>query len=239
MQNLTRNQRRRVDRAITAAKGDPKKPQSVQASIPYIAMYPDGLCKVTDRLYSKTLEFLDVNYMLADKEEQTSIFENLCDLYNYFDPSISVQETFISRRAAKEEFQKAIDIPLVNDELDPIREEYGGVIKLQHEKGNNGLVRTKYITVAIEADSLKMAKSRLARIEIDLLNLFKLMGASARALSGKERLSTLHSILHLGTTEPFNFDWDWLSKTGMSIKDYISPTSFHFGRDAHSAWVGK
>jgi len=227
--NLTRSQRRRVDKAVIAAKGDPGKPTSVQASIPYLAMYPDGVCRVTDRLYSKTLEFSDVNYMLASKDEQTAIFENLCDFYNYFDPSISVQETFISRRAAKVESVKAIAIPPANDEFNYIRAEYSGILKSQLEKGNNGLVRTKYLTFSIEADNLKMAKSRLTRIELDIMNHYKLMGAAARPLSGKERLAALHGVLHLGTTEPFAFEWDWLSKTGMSTKDYIAPTSFHFG----------
>ena len=226
---ISRSQRRRVEKAITTAKGDPNKPQSVQSSIPYVAMYPDGVCHVSDKRYSKTIEFSDVNYMLASKDEQTAIFEGLCDFYNYFDPSISVQQTFISRRAAKEEFHKAISIPSANDEFNHIRDEYGGILKTQLEKGNNGLVRTKYLTFSIEADSLKMAKSRLGRIEMDILNHYKLMGAAARALNGKERLAAMHGVLHLGTTEAFNFEWDWLPKTGMGTKDYISPTSFHFG----------
>jgi len=231
--------RRRVDKAITAAKGDPAKPTSVQASIPYLAMYPDGVCRVTERFYSKTLEFSDVNYMLADKDEQTAIFEGLCDFYNYFDPSISVQETFICHRAAKEDFHKAIEIPLVGDDSDYIRDEYDGILKTQLEKGNNGLVRTKYLTFGIEADSPQMAKSRLARIETDILNHFKMMGAAAYSLSGKERLAAMHSVLHLGTTERFAFDWDWLAKTGMSTKDYIAPTSFHFGEGRTFRMGGK
>jgi len=222
-------QKKEIAAAITAAKGDPKKPQSVQASIPYRAMYPDGLCRVTEKLYSKTVEFADVNYMLAGKDEQTAIFEGICDLYNYFDPSISVQETFISRRAGKDEFQKAIAIPPADDEFNHIRDEYDGILKTQLEKGNNGLVRTKYLTFGIEAGSPQMAKSRLARIETDILNHFKIIGAAARPLNGKERLAALHSVLHLGTSEQFAFEWDWLSKTGLSTKDYISPTSFHFG----------
>jgi len=226
---LSKEQRRQIEAAILAAKGDPNRPTSVQASIPYRAMYPDGVCHVAGKLYSKTIEFFDVNYMLAGKDEQTAIFEGLCDFYNYFDPSISVQQTFISRRAAKEEFHKAIDIPRVGDNFDHIRDEYGGILKSQLEKGNNGLVRTKYLTFAVEADSLKMAKSRLGRIEMDIINHFKMMGAGARPLSGKERLAALHGVLHLGTTEQFNFDWDGLYKTGLSTKDFISPTSFHFG----------
>jgi len=221
--------RRQIDAAVAAAKGDPDKPESVQASIPYIAMYPDGVCRVTDKLYSKSIEVSDLSYMLASDDEQTAIFENLCDFYNYFDPSISLQQTFVNRRAAKEEFHKAIDIPLTGDGLDHNREEYSGILRAQHENGSNGLVRTKYFTFAIEADSLKTAKARLDRIETDILGLLRQVGVSAHPMDGKERLAAIHSVLHLGTTERFMFEWDYLHKTGMSTKDFIAPTSFHFG----------
>jgi len=237
--NLSRSQKRQIEKTIIAAKGDPDKPVSVQASIPYLAMYPDGVCRVTERLYSKTIEYEDVNYMLAGKDEQTAIFENLCDLHNYFDPSIAVQETFISQKIAKNEFYSVIEIPPADDGFNHIRDELSGILKKQHEQGNNGLARTKYLTFAIEADNLKTAKSRLARIETDLLNHYKVLGAAAWPLDGKERLAAMHSILHLGTAEPFAFEWDWLSKTGMGTKDYIAPTSFHFGEGRSFRMGGK
>ena len=236
---LSRKQRRQLDTAAANANRDLDKSASVQASIPYLAMYPDGVCKVTDKLYSKSVEFFDVNYMLAGKDDQTAIFEGLCDFYNYFDPSISVQETFISRRAAKEEFHKAIDIPFAKDQFDHIRDEYGGILRTQLEKGNNGLVRTKFLTFAIEADGLKTAKSRLGRIEMDIINNFKLLGAAARPLDGKERLAALHSVLHLGTTERFAFQWEGLQRSGMNTKDFIAPESFHFGEGRTFRMGGK
>lgn len=226
---LTAGQRRQINAAVKAAKGDPAKPQSVQASIPYITMYPDGLCRVTERVYSKTVKFEDISYQLAGKDEQTATFERLCDFYNYFDSSIGIQETFVSRRAAKEDFHKAIEIPSAGDEFDDIREEYGSILSSQLKRGSNGLVRSKYLTFAIEADDMRSAKSRLARIETDVLNHFKMMGVSARPLDGKQRLSAMHGILHIGGTERFDFEWDYPAKTGLSTKDYIAPPSFHFG----------
>lgn len=214
---LTKKQQKQVDAAIFAAKGDPERPGSVQTSIPYLAMYPDGVCRVTERLYSKSIEFFDVNYTLAGKDEQTAIFEGICDLYNYFDPSISVQQTYINRRADKRDFQKSIEIPPADDEFNHIRDEYRGILKSQFERGNNGLVRSKYLTFAIEADDPKTAKSRLARIETDIIGHFRSIGAAARPQSGKERLSALHSVLHLGTSERFMFEWDGLYKTGMIL----------------------
>jgi type IV secretory pathway VirB4 component len=234
---LTLNQRRRIDKAVKAAKGDVERPTSTQASIPYLAMYPDGLCRVTDALYSRTIMFEDISYALASKDAQTAIFERLCDFYNYFDSTVAVQETFVARRAARSEFERTIEIPVAGDGFDGIRAEYGSILKAQLEGGNNGMVRTKYLTFAIEADTLKSARSRLARIEADVLNHFKMIGAVAQPMSGKERLSSLHGILHLGDTEPFAFEWAWLPRTGTSTKDYIAPSSFHFG-EARSFQMG-
>ena len=236
---LSLSQRWRIDKLITAAKGNPNKPQSVQMSIPYLAMYPDGVCEVTDRLYSKTIEFADRSYELDSQEEQTATFENLCNLYNYFDPSISVQQTFINRHVAKDELHQAVYMPLSNDDqLNHNREEYNDIIRGQLEK-NNCLARTKHLTFAIEADSLKQAKSRLDKIEKDILNHFKRIGTTAKILNGKERLAVLHNMLHLGTTEPFAFEWDWLAQSGMSTKDYIAPTSFYFGEGRNFRIGGK
>ena len=236
---LTRDQQRRIDQAITAARNDTGGKQSAQASIPYIAMYPDGICRVTDRLYSKTIEYEDVNYQLESEDGRGAIYGSICSLYNYFDPSIGVQETFINRMAAKEEFYSAVGIPPAGDCADYIREEYSGILKRQYEQGNNGIRRTKLFTFAVEADSLKMAGARLARIEADILSHFKGLGSTARALPGKERLGAMHSILHLGTTDRFAFEWDWIAKTGMGTKDFIAPTSFHFGEGRSFRTGGK
>ncbi|GHU79980.1 hydrolase [Clostridia bacterium] len=225
--NLTGRQRREIAAAVKTAKGD-GKPHTAQASIPYLAMYPDGVCRVTERLYSKTIEYADTNYQLAGNDEKTAIYETLCDFYNYFDASIAVQQTFVSRKSSGD-VPKNIEIPNQGDDFDHIRDEYGGILKSAYAKGNNGQEKTKCLTFSVEADNLKMAKARLVRIETDVLNHYKMMGAAARTLDGKERLAALHGVFHLGGRERFAFEWDWLSKTGMSTKDYVAPTSFDFG----------
>ena len=61
-------------------------------------MYPDGLCKLDDHTWSKCIEFEDVNYQLAKPDDQTAIFEALCDMYNAHDASIGMQLSLVSRR---------------------------------------------------------------------------------------------------------------------------------------------
>jgi len=236
---MTRAQKKSIEIAVADARRELDRSNSVQASIPYLALYPDGICKVTNKLYSKTIEFFDVSYMLAGKDEQTAVFEGLCDLYNYFDPSIQVQETFISRTVAKDVLHKAIYIPTTGDRYEEYRKEYSSILKSQLEQGNNGIVRFKYLTFGIEADNLNTARSRLGRIEIDIINLLKQMGASAKSLNGKERLAVLHGVLHLGSTDRFVFDWNDMQRSGLSTKDYIAPTSMRFAEGRTFQMGGK
>lgn len=148
-------------------------PRTAQQSIPYKEMYRDGICRIDGRLYTKTVQFFDINYQLAQADDKTQIFEGYCDFLNYFDASIHVQLTFINQRANMQDFARSIDIPIRGDEYDEIRKEYGDMLKGQLQKGNNGLAKRKYITFGIEADDLRTAKMRLERIETDVLANFK------------------------------------------------------------------
>ena len=225
---LSREERNRIESAIARAKRDSKVPTTAQQTIPYLRMHADGICQATDALYTKTIQFQDINYQLAQNEDKTAIFDGWCDFLNYFDSSIRFQFSFLNLSASIEEFEQSILIPDQNDDFDDIREEYANMLRGQLAKGNNGLSKTKFITFGIEAENLRTAKPRLERIENDLLNSFKRLGVAANPLSGKDRLKLVHSIYHLDGQERFLFDWDWLPLSGLSTKDYIAPSSFDF-----------
>jgi len=200
-------------------------------------MWPDGVCRVTDKYYTKTIQFQDINYQLAQNEDKTSIFEGWSDFLNYFDSSIHLQFSFLNLTAGAENFEQSIIIPDRDDGFDDIRKEYAEMLQNQLAKGNNGLVKKKYITFGIEAANIKEAKPRLERIEIDLMNNFKRLGVSASPLNGKERLKVMYDMFHMDNQSPFRFNWDWLAPTGLSTKDFIAPSSFDF-RDRHSFGFG-
>ena len=232
---LTRAERKQIEAVIRQAKGDGKA-HTVQDSIPFQNMFPDGLCRLEGGAFSKTIAFEDVNYRLAGPEDQRSIFESLCDFYNGYDPSIGVQVSLDSRSggsAADEMF----GIRRQGNDLDPIRDEAVDILRMQYKRGNNGYVKTKYVTLTIEAENLPAARARFARIETDTLNRFKVMGAAAHVLDGKERLELLYNILHPEGGQ-FAFEWDWLPASGLSVKDFISPSSFHFG-ETRTFRIGK
>ena len=225
---LSAQEKKRIVMQKKKDKKAKKIPKSAQQSIPYVEMCRDGICKVNHRLYTKTIRFNDINYQLAQNEDKTAIFENWCDFLNYFDSSIFFQLSFINQRTSINEFKKQVHIPDQDDAFNDIRREYSDMLQNQLTKGNNGLIKRKYITFGIEADSLRAAKAKLDRIETDILNNFKTLGVTTEPLSGYERLKVLHDVFNMDSNEPFRFSFDMVARTGLSSKDFIAPTSFDF-----------
>ena len=201
-------------------------------------MFPDGICRVTDSYYTKTVQFQDINYQLNQNEDKTAIFDGWCDFLNYFDCSVRFQLSFVNMSANKDNYARYITISPQGDDFDSIRLEYTQMLQNQLARGNNGLIKTKYLTFGVEADGLKAAKPRLERIETDILNNFKRLGVAAEPMNGMERLRLLHGMLHMDEQEPFRFSWDWLAPSGLSVKDFIAPSSFEF-RTGRSFGVGR
>ena len=235
---LSRADRKQIEAAIAKAKNTDKRHKSAQDSIPFQRMFPDGICRVTDYYYSKTVQFQDINYQLNQNEDKTAIFDSWCDFLNYFDSSIHFQLSFVNLAANKDSYAQTIAIPPRADAFNQLRTEYTKMLQTQLARGNNGLVKTKFITFGVEADNLKTAKPRLERIEIDILNNFKRLGVQAEPLNGHDRLKLMHDVLHMDEQEPFRFSWDWLAPSGLSVKDFIAPSSFEF-RTGSSFAVGK
>lgn len=236
---LTREEKAQIREIMARAHKQGKQPATAQQTIPYDRIWPDGICLTNGTRYTKTLQFQDINYQLAQNEDKTAIFDGWCDFLNYFDSSIHFQLSFLNVAVGIDAFEQSISIPLQGDDFDSIREEYAVMLQNQLAKGNNGLVKTKFLTFGIEAENIKVAKPRLERIEIDILNNFKRLGVAADSLNGKERLRLLHSIFHMDTKEKFAFDWDWLPRSGLSTKDFIAPTGFEFRNGRRFRMGGK
>jgi hypothetical protein len=149
-------------------------------------MYRDGICRVDDNRYSKTIAFQDINYQLAQNEDKSQIFESFCDFLNYFDSTRPFQQTFSNQYGDVAEFENSITISDQDDAHNEDRREYSDMLKNQLSKGNNGIIKTKYVTISVEAGSLKEAKTRIERVEVDALNNFKTLGVKAHSLTGKD-----------------------------------------------------
>ena len=200
---------------------------SAQDSIPMEQMFKDGICKVKDSFYSKTIRFQDINYLLNTKEDQTAVFNGWSAFLNSFDPSVKFQLSLVNS-IADENDADSISIPMKNQRYDDIALEYQTYLRAQLARGNSGLYKTKYISFGVDADGIREARQKLERIENDILSSFKKLGVSAHPLDGKKRLETMCRIFNLNRKNQFQFEWEWLPKSGLSAKDYIVPDSFEF-----------
>ena len=227
-EGLSREDQKAVREIIKKAKRDDEVPHTAQQSIPFNRMFPDGICRVENDYYTKTVQFQDINYQLAQQEDKTEIFEEWCAFLNFFDSSVNFQLSFENMATDVSDFEKNIRIAHKKDGFDDVRDEYSEMLLHQMEAGNNGLTKTKYLTFGIHADSMKAAKPRLIHIETDILNNFKRLGVRAESLNGSERLELMHRQFHMGDAAKFHFDWKYLVGSGLSVKDFIAPSSFAF-----------
>ena len=210
---------------------------SAQQTIPYVRMLPDGICQLSGGVYTKTLEYEDINYSVASTEDQTAIFGGWSAFLNYFDTSLPFQLSFINRRSRSRSKYK-VNIPPAQDDFDSIRAEFTGMLKNQIAKSNNGIERSKYITFGLPADGIAEARPRLERVEADVTGNLKRLGVPSVPMDGQARLALLHGQMHPGNREPFRFSWQDIPKTGLGTKDYIAPDSFDF-RQARTFRIGQ
>ena len=227
-EGLSREDQKAVREIIKKARQDDEVPHTAQQSIPFDRMFPDGICRVGNDYYTKTVQFQDINYQLAQQEDKTEIFEEWCAFLNFFDSSVNFQLSFENMATDVSDFEKSIRIAHKKDGFDDVRDEYSDVLLHQMEAGNNGLTKTKYLTFGIHAESMKAAKPRLIHIETDILNNFKRLGVRAESLNGSERLELMHRQFHMADNAKFHFDWKYLVGSGLSVKDFIAPSSFAF-----------
>ena len=203
---------------------EPKR-YTVEDTIPYLRLLKSGICQIDEKHFNKSIAFEDINYQLALEEDRDLIFNQFANFLNSFDPSISIEFSYINQLGRNEEMKSAIQIPDKKDGFDDIRLEFREMLKSQIVKGNNGLKKSKYVTFTVEADNLEQATSKLERLEIDILSSLKSMGVRAESLNGDERLKILHDVLNPNKT--FEFSYKDLKKKE-STKTYIAPDEFNF-----------
>lgn len=211
-----------------ANRSSDKRELTAQETIAFQKMYPNGICKVRDGYYSKTIQFDDLNYRLAQMDDRKSILDEWGSFLNFFDSSIHVELSYFDRKPDFIQMEKELQIPTREDSLDSVRSEYSDLIQRLSKEGNHGLEKKRYLTFGVEATSVKEAMPRLERVEKDILRNFKHLGVKAKALNGRDRLHFMHDIFHVGDNHCFYFQWKNLKKQGMSEKDFIAPSVFEF-----------
>ena len=94
-EGLSKQEQKQVREVIRKAQRNDGTPRTAQQSIPFDRMFQDGICRVGQDYYTKTIQFQDINYQLALQEDKTEIFEEWCSFLNFFDSSIHFELSFM------------------------------------------------------------------------------------------------------------------------------------------------
>ncbi len=169
-------------------------PRTTQKTLPYKCVCDNFLMKVDDNKYSKTYVFEDVNYSIAKQEEQESIFLGYCSVLNSFDTSADIQITVHNNRVNKDEFNKMVLLRYKGNDYDHYIDVYNDMLKDKMEKGQNGIIRSKYLTVTLQAPDLETAHGKFSSIDLELTNAFKKIGSVITPLTSNDRVNLLKDI---------------------------------------------
>ena len=228
--------KKELEKAVKKAKFIGDIPKSAQETIPYEIPHEDGIFESASGYFTQTIAFEDVTYQLLDNEPKEILFGRWHSLINFFDNKVHFQFNYANMEMNREEYAKDFIIPLVETDNALLREvcrEYSGMQVKQFSKGTNNLKKVRYLTYGIEAADYPTAKRQLSKITKQLERYFKRLESKYKVLSGYDRLELLFKIFHPGTKDKLLWNFDLPIKTGLSSKDFISPSSFCFkpGKD--------
>lgn len=229
-------------------------PKTVQQSIPYYAVYEEErMIETKPGVFTRSYLLGDTNYQIAKDDEQQQMFMAFGQLLNSFGNDMRFEITINQKNRNMEEFERSTMLPLQEDGLDELRIERNNMLKKKLMEGKNHLVKEKYLTVSIKADSLEAAQTAFLRLDSEIdTNIKKIGQATATPLTTVQRLEILHDIYNMGDEGSFGnnmvrkeredgklelvfaderFDFRIMRRMGLTTKDMIGPSSFHFKGD--------
>jgi len=205
-------------------------PRSVQQAIPITKVYEDGIFRV-GRNFSKTMRFTDINYRVASKDDQMTMFMKYCDLINAIDSEAITKITINNRRLNRRDFKERILLPGGGDGLDIYRDEYNGMLLDKAAKSANNMVQEKYITVSSSEKNILEARTLFSRLTTEMSSHFSKLGSRTQELDTTERLRIFHDFYRLGEEVHFRFNLAETIRKGHDFRDYICPDSMEFNKN--------
>ena len=185
-------------------------PSNSEETFPIINIYRDGLCELIDNKWSKTIEFFDVTYQLLPDDAKVDILERYSELLNSFPDDVKVQFSFVNQKINMNDFKDAITIsrkPYLDVRFEHLRKEYSEILRTQFEKGNNSIIKRKFITFTVTAKTIKEARQKLDQVEMSTLSNLNRLEVRGYVLNGEERLKLLASVFTNSSEKNIKVDW--------------------------------
>lgn len=190
-------------------------------------MFENGLAMLENNRYCITTKISDINYQLASDETREDIFASWMEFLNAYTPNEGMDVTIHNHSMEADSFSKEVLLKHNGDELDVYRDEMNHVLTENMKAGNNNIISDKYLTFAIQEESIDDSLRELSLTHTEIMRKLKAIGCfveNKRFMDGKQRLDLLNDIMT--PTRSFHFDYQHLD--GTTTKDALSPDRIDF-----------
>lgn len=216
-----------------------KIPRTVQQTIPYDSVFPNGIIK-NDSYYSKSYRLKDANFTIEAQQKQESMFLDYEGFLNSIQPDMTAQITVFNRSVDPEIVKNRLLFKPKGDGLNNTRDEFNSILLEKMAEGRNNLKKEKYLTIALDAATTEDASVAFHRIDGDINSkIGRINKKDIPPMAIDERLSLLYDIYNENIDYPFSkkvsmlrkgnrIDLASLNAAGLTTKDLIGPESFTF-----------
>lgn len=216
-------------------------PKTITESIPYYAIYENGIIEVKPGVFSQSFIIPPVNFKTATDNDQWRLAELYSEFMNSFDSGITVQITIYNRTIDMDSFREKVFVKIKDDNLNDYREEYNEMLETKMRGAKNNLETEKILTVTVEAIDIDVATEKLQQLETLISDNMSVMTKKATTpLTMTERLDILNRIYNQDAARPIyekrmiegheseSFTLENCVAQGITTKDLIAPESIEF-----------
>lgn len=201
-------------------------------TIPYKKILADNIWFLGKKMYSKAYTFDDINFNLADEEQQYMYLERYIEFMNVLDDTVDCQICLWNSKINMDEFRHRTLMKQRADDFFNLRFEYNNrVLEENIKKGQNAIQKHMYITLTIKAPDEETAARKFKSLDIAAVNSFNRIGnTNMRELTSQERVEMLKNF-YIGTDEepvPALTSEDYAKGRE---KLYFAPDYFDFKKD--------
>ena len=222
---------------------------TAQETVPIQAVYEDyGLIKTEPGHYCKSYRIGDNNFLTLPDDEQYIDYKQWKRLLNTITPDMEFMVTINNRTIDTAAWAEGVLIKETGDRHDYLRKQMNDIIRSRILDGKNGIIREKYLTVSVHADSVKKAAEAFQRLDGQISSMMEKMSSSAPVIPLAERMDILYGLYngyeaHLmqrtrtvdpvsgRVTEGTSFDFTNMRVQGLRANDLIAPGEIEICRD--------
>ncbi|WP_097005338.1 VirB4-like conjugal transfer ATPase, CD1110 family [Lacrimispora amygdalina] len=129
----------------------------------YETLHNNGIMEIKRGLFSRCYKIDNIDFLLADLEEQMSIIKRYIDLLTGLAPDVCIQINIYNRKTNKEKKNKEIYMKMKLDDLNSYRKEYNNWIK-EHIDKKKQVQREIYLILTIKEESVEKVLCRYYKI---------------------------------------------------------------------------